>query len=582
MTQTSVSAASEAPQGRLSPLVLIAPVIGALLVLGGVALLAYFAYPSRGSEIAGGVAAGVVGIALVLFGTSYRARKERERMQRYAAEVEQQNAGLWRQERELEAAKEESDLVLGHIQAHLMVIDSSFLIQSRYSSELENVFRQSELGNENFLNVLQRLLSERMFKTSRDYLTLLFDPTKKERTIIKINPLDEIEVSVENPDGTATLKYLSFGFRRIMQNDVISRVLITVEDVTERATRERQLRESEQQKVKQFELLIGIIHVDPAALDGFVTTTQDQLRVVDEALKVSDFASATIGQTALLRQRLDTVAQRVHNIKGNATLLGLDHFERKAAEFEQRIFDLKNRPALGGDDFLAVVIGLADFRSDLDDLQTLRGKLAGIQRVARIRKEGGDDLVASLNQLARQLGAKLGKDVRINADSFDTRALPPERRLVVKDVLIQLTRNSMTHGIEDPATREAAGKARTGTIDIHPMHDTPSGSFAFTFRDDGQGLDPGRIRQRAVEIGILTPERARNVDDSEVAGVIFTPGFTTVDETTSEAGRGMGMNVIKQLVVDECGGEILVNSEVGQFCEFSFVLPVQAPELAAR
>jgi len=578
----SVGAAPEAPQSRLSPLVFAAPVIGAILVLGAVGVLGYWAYPVRGTEIAGAAAAGLVGIILAFWASSYRARKERERLQAYAAQVEQQNAGLWRQERELQAGKEESDLVLGHVRAHLMLIDSSFLIQSRYSSELENVFRQSDLGNENFLNVLQRLLSERMFKTSRDYLSLLFDPSKKERTILKINPLDEIEVSVENPDGTATLKYLSFGFRRIVQNDVITRCLITVEDVTDRATRERQLRESEQQKVKQFELLIGIIHVDPAALDGFVTSTQDQLRVVDEALKVSDFASATTGQTALLRQRLDTVAQRVHNIKGNATLLGLDHFERKAAEFEQRIFDLKNRPALGGDDFLAVVIGLADFRSDLEDLQTLRGKLAGIQRVARIRKEGGDDLVASLNQLVRQMGVKLGKDVRINADAFDTRGLPPERRLVVKDVLIQLTRNSLTHGIEDPAVREAAGKPRTATIDIHPMYDTPAGSFAFAFRDDGQGLDPTKIRQRAVELGILSAERARSIDDSEVAGVIFTPGFTTVDETTSEAGRGMGMNVIKQLVVDECGGEILVNSEVGQFCEFSFVLPVQAPELAAR
>jgi len=582
LTQTSVGAAPEAPPSRPSPFVLIAPILGVILVLVGLGLLAYYAYPIKGTEIAGGLAAGALGIGLLFWGITTRARAERTRLQGYAAEVEQQNTTLWRQERELLAAKEEADTILDHVRAHLMLIDSSFLIQSRYSDELENVFRQSELGNENFLNVLQRLLSERMFKTSRDYLTLLFDPSKKERTIVKINPLDEVEVSVENPDGTATLRYLSFGFRRIVKNDVISRVLVTVEDVSERAARERQLRESEQQKVKQFELLIGIIHVDPAALDGFVTSTAEQLRVVDEALKVSDFASATTGQTALLRQRLDTVAQRVHNIKGNATLLGLDHFERKAAEFEQRIFDLKNRPALGGDDFLAVVIGLADFRSDLEDLQTLRGKLAGIQRAARIRKEGGDDLVASLNQLAKQLGAKLGKEVRINAEAFDTRALPPERRLVVKDVLIQLTRNSMTHGIEDPAVREAAGKPRVATIDILPMADAPPGSFAFTFRDDGQGLDPAKIRQRAVEQGILSAERARTVDDSEVAGVIFTPGFTTVDETTNEAGRGMGMNVIKQLIVDESGGEILVNSEVGQFCEFSFVLPALTPELAHR
>jgi chemotaxis protein histidine kinase CheA len=567
----------------VGPLVLAAPIVGVALTICALAILAYEASPIKGTTwVAVAAVAGAFGLLLAGWGLITRARGESTRYSNYAQEVELQNGDLWRNSRELAAAKEEADTILEHVRAHLMLIDSSYLIQSRYSNELETVFRQTELGNENFLNVLQRLLSERMFKTSRDYLALLFDPSKKERTILKINPLDEVEVSVESPTGSTTLRYLSFGFRRIVQNDVITRVLISVEDVTERAVRERQLRDSEQQKVKQFELLIGIIHVDPASLDGFVTSTQDQLAIVDEALKVSDFASATVGQTALLRQRLDLVAQRVHNIKGNATLLGLDHFERKAAEFEQKIFDLKNRPALGGDDFLAVVIGLADFRSDLDDLQTLRGKLAGIQRAARIRKEGGDDLVASVSQLAKQLGHRLGKEVRVDADGFDTRALPPERRLIVKDILIQLTRNSLTHGCEDPATREAAGKPPTCIIDIHPMADAPPETFSFSFRDDGRGLDPYKIRQRAVEQGIFSSERARAVDDSEVAGVIFTPGFSTVDETTNEAGRGMGMNIIKQLVVDECGGEIFVNSEVGQFCEFSFVLPVQAPELAHR
>ena len=494
----------EVPRSRVGPLVLAAPIIGVALTICALAILAYEASPIKGTTwVALAAVAGTFGLLLAGWGLITRARGESTRYSNYAQEVELQNGDLWRNSRELAAAKEEADTILEHVRAHLMLIDSSYLIQSRYSNELETVFRQTELGNENFLNVLQRLLSERMFKTSRDYLALLFDPSKKERTILKINPLDEVEVSVESQTGSTTLRYLSFGFRRIVQNDVITRVLISVEDVTERAVRERQLRDSEQQKVKQFELLIGIIHVDPASLDGFVTSTQDQLAIVDEALKVSDFASATVGQTALLRQRLDLVAQRVHNIKGNATLLGLDHFERKAAEFEQKIFDLKNRPALGGDDFLAVVIGLADFRSDIDDLQTLRGKLAGIQRAARIRKEGGDDLVASVSQLAKQLGQRLGKEVRVDADGFDTRALPPERRLIVKDILIQLTRNSLTHGCEDPATREAAGKPPTCTIDIHPMADAPPETFSFSFRDDGRGLDPYKIRQRAVEQGIF-------------------------------------------------------------------------------
>jgi chemotaxis protein histidine kinase CheA len=325
--------------------------------------------------------------------------------------------------------------------------------------------------------------------------------------------------------------------------------------------------------------LIGILHVEPSALDGFVQLANEQLARVDEALKASDFSGATTGQTELLRQRLDLVLQRVHNIKGNASLLRLEHFEAKAQEFEQQVIDLKFRGVLGGDDFLTLVIALADFRSDLDSLQSLRVKLAGIQRAVEIREEVGDDLVAGLRHLAGALAAKLGKEVRIDADGFDTRGLPADRRVVVKDVAIQLVRNSLAHGIELPEVREAAGKPRVATIDIHPLIDAPHDTFAFSVRDDGRGLDAEKIKKRAVSAGLLAADHGE-IGDSEVAGFIFEPGFSTADGSSLEAGRGIGMNVIKQRVVDDCGGEITVNSESGQFCEFAFALPLGTPLLA--
>ena len=358
-------------------------------------------------------------------------------------------------------------------------------------------------------------------------------------------------------------------------------MLVTVEDVTERTALERHLRNSESHKVRQFELLIGILHVEPRALDGFVQTATEELAAVDEALKASDFSSATTGQTALLRQRLDVVLRRVHNIKANASLLRLEHFESKGHEFEQKVLDLKERGVLGGDDFLTLVIALADFRSDLDSLQSLRVKLVGIQRAAEIREEVGDDLVTDLRTLVMSISKTLGKEVRVDADGFDSRELPSAQRLIVKDVLIQLTRNSVAHGIEAPAVREAAGKPRVATIDLHPLPDTPAGTFAFSFRDDGRGLDADKIKVRALAAGLLAPDRANDVDDSEIASFIFAPTFSTADKTSVHAGRGMGMNVIKQRVVDDSGGEITVNSEVGNFCEFSFVLPLAAPVLAA-
>jgi chemotaxis protein histidine kinase CheA len=320
--------------------------------------------------------------------------------------------------------------------------------------------------------------------------------------------------------------------------------------------------------------------VEPTALSGFVALANEQLAFVDEALRASDFSSAQSGQTALLRQRLDIVMQRIHNIKGNASLLRLEHFERQAQEFEQRIMDLKHRAALGGDDFLTVVIELAEFRSDLDDLQTLRAKLVGIQKSVATYEESGDPLVQSVTELAQTLSKKYGKPVKIDADGFDSRKLPAEQRLVVKDVLIQLTRNSLVHGIEPRDERRASGKPTVATIDLHPMIGSAPGSFAFTFRDDGRGLDTAKIRSRAIASGLVDAKRAAAISDSDMAGFIFAPGFSTADTTSVDAGRGMGMNVVKQRVVDDCGGEIGIGSEPGLYCEFSFVVPM-TPRVAS-
>jgi HPt (histidine-containing phosphotransfer) domain-containing protein len=539
---------------------------------------------ARGSGHAGWAATGLVfalgGLAVAAGFLVAGARNARRAAAARFSELERTSTELENRTRALEIEKRESDVVLASMRGHLMLIDPSYFIQRRYSSELEAIFHQKDRANENLLSVLQRMLTERMFKTSRDYLALLFDPTKRERTVLKVNPLDEVEVDVTVPGGVPAVKYLQFNFRRIVEDGVITRVLVTVQDITERTMLERQLRDSENQKVRQFELLIGILHVEPTALDGFVQLANEQLARVDEALKASDFSSTATSQTALLRQRLDLVLQRVHNIKGNASLLRLEHFEAKAQEFEQKIIDLKFRGALGGDDFLSLVMALADFRSDLDNLQSLRVKLAGIQRAVEIREEVGDDLVAGLRQLAGSIAAKLGKEVRIDADGFDTRGLPADHRVIVKDVAIQLIRNSLAHGIETPDARVAAGKPRVATIDIHPLADPPPDTFAFSVRDDGRGLDAVKIKQRAVEAGLLAADHAE-IGDSEVAGFIFAPGFSTAEKSSVDAGRGIGMNVIMQRVVDDCGGEITVNSESGRFCEFAFALPLRSSVLAA-
>ena len=536
---------------------------------------------------------------LIVFSLYSQVSEGRRRSVAYAAKLESLIADVSTNARELAVAKQGADTIMQTVRQGLFLITPQFRIEPEYSRELEAIFRLQELGGYNFLNILQRILTERMFNTSKDYLAMLFDPSKKERTLQKVNPLDEVEVNFAKSDGGFLSKYLNFSFRRVVAEGQIGHVFIAVTDVTDRVQLERQLRESEQKKDRQFELLLGILHVDPRALEDFVATAQGQLREMNDALRAQDFATSSSGQMDLLRQRLDTVFRCVHNIKGNAALLKLEYFIKTAEQFETKIAELKSRAALGGDDFLAVVIAQSALRSDVEELQELREKLIGMRGTdalplateslltppARRTPQlptfiGEDDLVGELRSLADTIASKLGKEVRLEADGFDTRLVPDERRRAIKDVLIQLTRNSVAHGIEDPQVRASLDKPAVGTISIRRIADADGGTFRFTFRDDGAGLDPQRIRARAIDLNLLTSEQAAAFDDSSIVGLIFAPGFTTFEKSTVDAGRGMGMDVVKRRVVDECGGEISIRSDPGRYCEFEFSLPVAA--LAAR
>ncbi|MBV8171492.1 MAG: Hpt domain-containing protein [Candidatus Eremiobacteraeota bacterium] len=532
----------------------------------------------------------VVAIVGILF---TRVTEGQNQIRVYASSLELRNDELAESTTALAHAKRGTDLIMETVRQGLLLIRPDYRIEAQYSRELEEIFRMKDLAGHNLLNILQRILTERMYNTSRDYLGLLFDAKKKERAVLRVNPLDEVEVNFPNPEGGFISKYLGFSFRRIVQSGEITRVFIAVTDVTGRVQLERQLRESEHKKERQFELLLGILHVDPRMLDEFIAGAQTRTREMNDALKAQDFAAASAGQIEKLRQRLDIVFRCVHNIKGNAALLNLEYFQKTCDTFEQKIVELRNRPILGGDDFLSIVIAESDLRADIAELQDLREKLTGIQRVspgaisafgAHVRAADGagaresgarmpDEVVVAIRALAQSLAIKLEKDVRVVDDGFDTRALGPEMRRAVRDVLVQLTRNSLAHGVETAQLRETAGKPAQATILIRGLASAPN-AFAFSFRDDGRGLDPAAIRKRALELGLLAGDEAVKADESQVARYIFAPGFTTSNGATTDAGRGVGMDVVKHVIVDEWGGEIGVSSDPGQYCEFTFSLPI--------
>ena len=142
---------------------------------------------------------------------------------------------------------------------------------------------------------------------------------------------------------------------------------------------------------------------------------------------------------------------------------------------------------------------------------------------------------------------------------------------------MQAVRNALVHGIEEPDFRKRSGKQPTGTIKVEFRSEGANG-YRLIVEDDGAGLNSRRIREAAVARGIVTSEEAARLEPKQLLSLLFRPGFTTQDVVDEDAGRGIGMNVVADLV-KQLRGRIGISSGEGRYTRFTIVLP--APGLAA-
>jgi two-component system chemotaxis sensor kinase CheA len=141
---------------------------------------------------------------------------------------------------------------------------------------------------------------------------------------------------------------------------------------------------------------------------------------------------------------------------------------------------------------------------------------------------------------------------------------------LIGDPLVHLVRNAVDHGIELPEVRLAQGKPEMGTIGLEVL--TEGSNVVIRITDDGRGMDPQRLRAKAIEKGILTPTDAAALSDTRALELIFHAGLSTAEKVTSVSGRGVGMDVVKSNVL-QLHGTISVASELGRGSKVSIKLP---------
>ncbi|MES2719373.1 MAG: chemotaxis protein CheW [Pseudomonadota bacterium] len=209
-----------------------------------------------------------------------------------------------------------------------------------------------------------------------------------------------------------------------------------------------------------------------------------------------------------------------------------------------------------------------DFERLQERLQQLERNTRELQEsVMSIRMLPVSSVFSRFPRLVRDLAGKLDKQIELRTVGEGTEI---DRGVIEKitDPLTHLIRNSVDHGIETMAEREAAGKPIKGLVTLTACHQ--GGSVVIEIRDDGRGLNREKLLAKARERGVFVPE---NPTDQDIWQLIFAPGFSTAETVTDVSGRGVGMDVVRRNI-EQLGGRVELQSVTGQGTTISIRLPL--------
>ena len=208
------------------------------------------------------------------------------------------------------------------------------------------------------------------------------------------------------------------------------------------------------------------------------------------------------------------------------------------------------------------------FAATAQRLNLITTELQGSAMKTRMQPIG--NIWSKLPRVVRDLSASCGKEIRLEMEGKETEL---DKTIIeaIKDPLTHIVRNSVDHGIETPGVRLERGKPAEGCLKMRAFHE--GGQVNIEIIDDGGGIDLERVKQKAVQRGIISPEQAARMSDHEGLHLIFMPGFSTAEKITNVSGRGVGMDVVKTNI-EKIGGTVDLQSQLGKGTTLKIKIPL--------
>lgn len=267
---------------------------------------------------------------------------------------------------------------------------------------------------------------------------------------------------------------------------------------------------------------------EPIAVDTSLKSISQTVRVDISKL---DRLMNIVGELVLVRTAVQSISEQLKAEQG-FTGLAVDLF-KEARNFERK----------------------------LDELQ------AGIMEVRMVPLQ---QIFEKLLRMVRKISRQSGKEVEVEIAGGDTEL----DKLIIEDLadpLMHILRNAIDHGIEEPRLREEAGKERAGKIKINAFQ--KGNHVVIEINDDGQGIDPERIKQTALDKGVVEKSALAEMTQRDLLNLLFMPGFSTSKTVSEISGRGVGLDVVKTNI-SKLSGIIDINTQRGQGTTFIITLPI--------
>lgn len=465
-------------------------------------------------------------------------------------------------------AQRETAEIMQTVSTGLFLLDKDLNIGQQHSQALESIVGATNLAGENLTSVLKNRISDKDLDTTRQFITQLYNPKVKEKLVNSLNPLNRVAFNSDNKGS----RYLDFKFSRVYEGDKIARILVNVEDVSDAVRLEKRLAQERAQNDLQIDMLTTILNVSPDIIQNFINTTKARIEHINDILKSP--GSTQFG----LEGKLKSIYREMHSLKGEASALKLHGFTKIATDAENKLTELQDKERLAGNDFLPLTV-------HLDSLLELSGTIAmlgeRIQGAVRGNIESANAPSTSstattqrvsqdfYQDFIRQISERQGKLCRLDDTRYDATAVPSAKAQLIQDIIIQLMRNAVVHGIECPDVRAKVGKDESGVVKLFLQSE--GDGMRIIVEDDGRGIDENAIRETMLASGKYDASKVAALSKRQLIGMLFTSGFSTKAHADEDGGRGVGLDVVKELVAKQ-GGKIDVQTEVGRFTRFIVVL----------